>query len=569
MVKRFFSVFLLCLLFCLLAAENGYQGLAASHSEDNDYIRWVDFDVSYDALCDALDLDIETYEQDLHICWIDTLAFLGTLYGGDFTRYRKADLLSMVTALQEGSSIDDLVSGYQYFDYYREAYGAVLSGLTGLRKDGSYGLTAYSPVAAGYWYTDSDDFGNGRSYGFARKHLGHDLFCSTGTPVAAVEDGVVEALGWNQYGGWRIGIRSEDKRRYYYYAHLRKDSPYVSGLSIGDKVKAGQIIGYSGQTGYSIKENVNNIQVPHLHFGLQLIFDESQKECNSEIWIDVYALVRLLSKNRAPADTAVMAASKGSGNPSESVDVPILMYHGLTTKASQVNDYFIPVEVFASDLAWLQDNGYTSVTMSQLIDFVFDETGTVTLPEKPVVLTFDDGYYNNYKYASPLLAEYGMKAVISVIGAACEEESSAEYHAEDYAEVTWNQLREMSESGLWEVQNHTWNLHAYETGSGRKGASRMEGEDPNQYQSVLTSNLQTLQNKIKQVTGIRPNTFTWPYGAHNEEDGCRELLQELGFQATLSCRSGINTLTRGDKEGLFLLRRNLRKPGVAIETLVQ
>ncbi|MEG1501680.1 MAG: M23 family metallopeptidase, partial [Clostridiales bacterium] len=108
----------------------------------------------------------------------------------------------------------------------------------------------------------------------------------------------VTALGWNQYGGWRVGIRSLDGHRYYYYAHLRKDHPYQLSLSQGDMVKAGDVIGYMGMTGYSSKENVNNINVPHLHFGLQLIFDESQFESDNEIWVDVYNLVRLLEKNR-------------------------------------------------------------------------------------------------------------------------------------------------------------------------------------------------------------------------------------------------------------------------------
>lgn len=564
MIKRFLSVFLLGMLCCLFVAENGYSSRAVSQSDDAEYIKWVDFDVSYQALHDALMLDIETYEQDLHIGWIESLAYLGTIYGGDFSRYQKKDLNDLAEKRQNGSSMDDLTAKYAHYDYYFEAYSAVLDGLAGLRDDGTYGLTAYSPIAAGYWYTESDDFGNGRSYGFARKHLGHDMFCSTGTPVAAVEDGIVEALGWNQYGGWRIGIRSGDGRRYYYYAHLRKDVPYAENLAVGDKVKAGQIIGYSGQTGYSLKENVNNINVPHLHFGLQLIFDESQKECNSEIWIDVYPLVRLLAKNRATPDAAVPAAAKAEPT-AESVQVPILMYHGLTTKASQVNDYFIPVDTFEADLQYLKANGYTSVTMSDLIAFVYDKTGKVSLPEKPVVLTFDDGFYNNYKYASPLLSEYGMNAVISLIGEACEKESATDYHAEDYCEVTWDQIQAMSDSGLWEIQNHTWNLH--ENNMERKGASRSEGEDQKAYETMLTADLKKLQTKLTDITGKTPNTFTWPYGAHTEDN--RKILTDLGFQATLSCRSGVNTITKGDGEGLFLLKRNLRKPNTAIESLLK
>jgi murein DD-endopeptidase MepM/ murein hydrolase activator NlpD len=120
-----------------------------------------------------------------------------------------------------------------------------------------------------------------------------------GTPIVAVEGGIVEAMGWNRYGGWRIGIRSSDSRRYYYYAHLQKDSPYAKDMYVGKIVQPGEVIGFMGRTGYSDKENTNNIETVHLHFGMQLIFDESQKECNSEIWIDVYPIVRLLSEHRS------------------------------------------------------------------------------------------------------------------------------------------------------------------------------------------------------------------------------------------------------------------------------
>lgn len=115
---------------------------------------------------------------------------------------------------------------------------------------------------------------------------------SVGTPVVAVEGGEVVECGWNRYGGWRVGIRSADKKRYYYYAHLRKDKPFFDGIEKGVTVQAGQPIGYLGVTGYSTKENVNMKTKPHLHIGLQLIFDESQVDGNGEIWIDLYSLTR-------------------------------------------------------------------------------------------------------------------------------------------------------------------------------------------------------------------------------------------------------------------------------------
>lgn len=199
----------------------------------------------------------------------------------------------------------------KYYNYYYESYSAVLSNFIGNysieieNEDGTtefvnkYGIKAFLPIAKNYSFSHYDDFGASRSYGFKRTHLGNDLMGSVGTPIIAIESGIVEHIGWNQYGGWRVGIKSYDKKRYYYYAHLRKNHPYVAGLKEGSEVKAGDVIGYLGMTGYSIKENVNNINVPHLHFGIQLIFDESQESGKNEIWIDVYNIIEFLKQNRS------------------------------------------------------------------------------------------------------------------------------------------------------------------------------------------------------------------------------------------------------------------------------
>ena len=267
-------------------------------------IRWVDFNVGYASLEYALEQDIATAEQEKHISWIDALALAACRTGG------KCGLSSVKKAVAdlkgEQDPIEKLGEASKYYDYYHQAYTAALGGLVGnfsIFSEGQwksqYGLKAFSPVAAGYGYSHCDDFGVSRSYGFHRKHLGNDLMGSLGTPIVAVEGGTVEAMGWNRYGGWRIGIRSADSKRYYYYAHLQKGHPFADGLQEGDTVQAGQLIGFMGRTGYSHKENTNNIETVHLHFGIQLVFDESQKECNSEIWIDAYDIVRLLSRHRA------------------------------------------------------------------------------------------------------------------------------------------------------------------------------------------------------------------------------------------------------------------------------
>lgn len=267
-------------------------------------LKWVDFQVPYESLKYAMDLDIETAQQENHLDWITVLSVAACRTGG------KCPLAAVKNAARElkGDKSPEEILGelHKYYGYYHEAYGAALGGLLGsfqVEINGQwksvYGLKAFSPIAAGYGYAHSDDFGVSRSFGFRRKHLGHDMMGSLGTPIVAVEGGVVEAMGWNRYGGWRIGIRSFDGKRYYYYAHLQKDRPFAENLAVGDTVNAGDLVGYMGRTGYSDKENINNIETVHLHFGLQLIFDESQKECLSEIWIDVYDIVRLLHSHRS------------------------------------------------------------------------------------------------------------------------------------------------------------------------------------------------------------------------------------------------------------------------------
>ena len=277
-----------------------------SETEGKKHIKWVDMTVPLSVMNAAYELDVNSRGE---LDWVSLMAYLAAKCGGNFKGLGGGELAAAAERLKGGERIEDIAGGLKYFNYYAEAYRAIFAEYVGeykMRIDGEwqdgYGLKAFSPLARGYGFSHSDDFGNGRSFGYKRKHLGHDLMGAVGTPVIAVESGVVEALGWNMYGGWRIGIRSFDKKRYYYYAHLRKDHPYREGLEEGATVTAGDVIGYLGMTGYSSKENVNNIVTPHLHFGIQLIFDESQKDGVNQIWIDAYNITLFLQKNRSAAE---------------------------------------------------------------------------------------------------------------------------------------------------------------------------------------------------------------------------------------------------------------------------
>ncbi len=310
--KKWIFLLLLLMSFILNSSSTLLTSYIYTLNDNDEYfIKWVDFTVPHSAMKDALKYDIESYGASPRINWIEILACLAAKNGGNFSNYRSKDMDKIIDELENGKTMDDLTENLKYYGYYKEAYMAVLGEFVGeyqmevTDNDGKkkleikYGLRAFSPIAKGFYYSHYDDFGNSRTYGFTRRHQGNDLIANIGTPVIAVESGIIEALGWNRYGGWRIGIRSFDGRRYYYYAHLRKNYPYHKSLFIGKEVKAGDVIGYVGRSGYSTTENTNNIRTAHLHFGMELIFNEAQRARNNEIWINVYHIVELLESNRS------------------------------------------------------------------------------------------------------------------------------------------------------------------------------------------------------------------------------------------------------------------------------
>ena len=302
-----------------LAVSILYQSISIFHHVQvtnamaNNTLSWIDFKVSRSAMDRALQLDMESHNTENPLNWIDLLAYLGAKYGGNFKQYRAKDLNDLVNQCKDGVTVAQLAQNIKYFDYYKNAYEAVLGGMVGeyliqltdatggkaVQLETGYGLKSYAPVAEGFGFSHYYDFGKSRSFGFSRPHQGHDIFGRIGTPVVAVESGIVETLGWNQYGGWRIGIRSLDGRRYYYYAHLRKDRPYQKDMQEGMLVQAGDVIGYLGMTGYSNAENVNGMKSPHLHFGMEIIPEGCERESNCEIWIDTYEIIKFLEQHKS------------------------------------------------------------------------------------------------------------------------------------------------------------------------------------------------------------------------------------------------------------------------------
>ena len=254
----------------------------------------------------------------------------------------------------------------------------------------------------------------------------------------------------------------------------------------------------------------------------------------------------------------VSASIDNSHIPAEdnTIELPILMYHHMLKSSKLLGDYTITPTEFENDLKYLKEHGYTTIQVQDLISFC---NGESTLPEKPVMITFDDGYESVYEYAYPLLKQYGMKAVVSIIGYDTDLYSKTEEKHINYSHLTWTQLREMVESSVFEIQNHTYNMHGNNT---RRGLRKKDGETEEEYCSAISADLLQVQNEVKRNLGIAPTTFTYPFGYITKTS--KQIIRDLGFQASFSCEAGINVLS-GNPEELYLLMRYNRVHNISTE----
>ena len=250
---------------------------------------------------------------------------------------------------------------------------------------------------------------------------------------------------------------------------------------------------------------------------------------------------------------AVTTATQPDGIP-----LPIVMYHSILPRGN--SSYVVDPHLLEQDLQYLQEQGYTTVTVADLIAYVDEGT---PLPDKPVMLTFDDGYYNNYLYAHPLLKQYGMRAVISPIGSVSEYYSDhpKEQDKPRYSHVTWEQLTDMVQSGVWEIQHHSYDLH--HTDRGRKGAAQKKGETDADYRTLLTDDVARASRLLTTHVGVAPTAYVYPFGAYTK--GTDPLLREAGLRVTLTCEERISRITR-DPDSLWRLGRYLRPPDVDSQT---
>lgn len=252
--------------------------------------------------------------------------------------------------------------------------------------------------------------------------------------------------------------------------------------------------------------------------------------------------------------------SGASEVPNDSVKLPIIMYHSVLKDKSSQSDFVVSPNLFENDLKYFKENEYTTVTVSDLAEYVYSDK---PLPKKCVMLTFDDGYYNNYKYIFPLLKKYNAKAVISPIAKLSEDYTAVGEENANYGHLLEKNIKEMSDSGLVEFQNHSYDMH---TLSPRKGIGKKYGETDEEYKSIVINDVNKAQNYLKSVTGKAPIAFVYPFG---EENGASlGILKEQGFLSTLNCTEKLNYISK-NAESLYELGRFRRDNSETVGQLME
>ncbi len=236
-------------------------------------------------------------------------------------------------------------------------------------------------------------------------------------------------------------------------------------------------------------------------------------------------------------------------------DIPILLYHSVIPKLEEEHSrsMFVSEVNFEKDLKYLKKNGYETISLEQMEDYYLGEE--IQLPKKPIVITFDDGYLNNYEYAYPLLKKYDTKAVIYLIGWSVGRDTFIDSDKEITPHFNWEQAREMYESGLIQFGSHTFDLHneqGLSYGYGKEvgfGLAIMDDESDEEYKTRVEEDLKKSKIMIEEEIGQEVTSIAYPYGEYNET--LLDMLEELGF------KSGLITESDQESKSPFTIRRQI------------
>lgn len=245
----------------------------------------------------------------------------------------------------------------------------------------------------------------------------------------------------------------------------------------------------------------------------------------------------------------------------------VLGYHDVEDDAADQRYLSVRTSALNDQLAWLRDNGYHPISVQQIVDA---HAGKIVLPEKAVLLTFDDGYSSFYTRVWPLLERYKFPALWAPVGSWVDApaDQPVDFGGLKTARdkfATWEMVREVSKSPLVEIGAHTWASHygvqANPQGSKEPAvANRLydkntgQYETDAQYEARINADLDRVTQKITEVTGKAPRAWVWPYGAANGTT--LKLARQHGYEMAFTLNPGLANAARLDDVPRILISDN-------------
>lgn len=217
----------------------------------------------------------------------------------------------------------------------------------------------------------------------------------------------------------------------------------------------------------------------------------------------------------------------------EEVRLPVLMYHHFTEGAAQPNSYTVSRTTFERHMAAIKNAGYTAVTPHQLLSYL--DGSAKGFPEKPIIITMDDGYMSNLEIAAPILERHGMNATVFVIGDMVGQKGE-----QMIPRFTYDEAEPYVKKGLITVQTHTHGLHAMD--GDRRGVLKKQGESELDYAATVVSDIDRAQGEIEKELDTELVSVSYPFGFYDER--ASRLIAAQGVRLQFTSDYSANTVRR-------------------------
>lgn len=238
--------------------------------------------------------------------------------------------------------------------------------------------------------------------------------------------------------------------------------------------------------------------------------------------------------------------------PTSSVKVPILMFHDV--KTYEGGAWSISADNFRGIMEFILECGFTPVSFDSLTDYVDCKS---TLPEKPVVITFDDGYFGVYRNVLPIITELNIPITVFMICETVRTPGVASACEADLPPLSAAELKIMNASPLVSVQSHSYALHGDNTSYGstvRSSALPLNGESEQNYKKIFGEDCRRAEEVLSEIGVDKCTVFSYPNGKYSK--WTEEVLHDRNYRVSVtSDENRVNKVTVGERESLFLLGR--------------